>query len=82
MICFPGGSMGMHPVWQGMQYIRESSKAFFRTLDATVVKFGDYVPFPTPIHGQHHPHHRPCIILSPATYHPITYIPLPTPVPA
>ena len=36
-----GGSMGMHPVWQGMQYIRSQGRAFFRTVDAAVVKFGE-----------------------------------------
>merc|ERR1712232_376999 len=46
-----GGSQGMHPVGQGLLYSNKGNRAFFRTLDAGVVKFGPKVPFPTPIHG-------------------------------
>jgi hypothetical protein len=65
------GSMGIHPIGRGLQFIRATSshnaprnnasdgtrsnpgveRVFFRTSDAAVVKFGDRLPFPTPIHG-------------------------------
>ena len=49
-----GGSKGMHPVGQGVLYAQSESspKAFFRTLDAGVVKFGQKLPFPTPMHAE------------------------------
>jgi hypothetical protein len=54
-----GGSMGLSPLNTGILYSRgtrdnasNNSAMFFRTLDCAVVKFGDKLPFPTPIHGQ------------------------------
>eukprot|EP00035_Acanthoeca_spectabilis_P029436 m.474504 g.474504 ORF g.474504 m.474504 type:complete len:967 (-) comp36357_c0_seq1:352-3252(-) len=47
-----GGSKGMHIVRSGVRVSRHGNgTAFFRTVDTPVVKFGDPLPFPTPIHG-------------------------------
>jgi hypothetical protein len=50
-----GGSMGLSPLNTGILYSKGSTaaggSAFFRTLDSAVAKFGEKVPFPTPIHG-------------------------------
>jgi hypothetical protein len=61
-----GGSQGMSPINTGMLYARGGGDsksdaattggggggaAFFRTFDSAVVKFGEKIPFPTPIHG-------------------------------
>ena len=49
-----GGSMGMSPLNTGILYSRgaREASAFFRTLDSAVAKFGEKLPFPTPIHGR------------------------------
>jgi hypothetical protein len=48
-----GGSKGMHPVGTGLRLSRtgNNGSVFLRTFDTPVVKFGDTLPFPTPIHG-------------------------------
>ena len=55
--------MGLSPVNTGILYSKGigshtglaegggGPSIFFRTLDSAVVKFGEKVPFPTPIHG-------------------------------
>eukprot|EP00039_Didymoeca_costata_P021307 m.344143 g.344143 ORF g.344143 m.344143 type:complete len:974 (-) comp23897_c0_seq1:105-3026(-) len=48
-----GGSKSISPVNSGVLYSagKEVGSIFFRTMDAGVVKFGDKLPFPTPVHG-------------------------------
>ena len=48
-----GGSQGLSLVNSGMLYTCGSTcgMMFVRSLDAGVVKFGDLLPFPTPVHG-------------------------------
>eukprot|EP01052_Picozoa_sp_SAG31_P028956 SAG31_NODE_2838_length_5017_cov_3.102074_7_plen_89_part_00 len=57
--------MGISPINTGILYskgvqnfatesesvVSEQQSVFFRSMDSAVVKFGDKVPFPTPIHG-------------------------------